>query len=255
MKSYSFKIFHAAFAAILLFTGPMIFASAGHNDVIPFEEANLFFELNNTDGDLGIHGKIDGDEWKRLKIKDPDKHTMLKIQVTGRLKRQGLTEIFFESAEPTFDELDPMEFFARFPQGIYQIEGVTLDGEKRKSEVYLSHVLPAAPDGVTVSGIFAADDCDAILPLVSPPVVIRWDDVTSNHPSLGISGDIEVDYYEVVVEQEDEEFIMSTILPADVTQITIPDDFIALGDEFKFEILVRATNGNKTALESCFEVD
>ena len=37
---------------------------------IPFDEAELFFELNNTDGDLGIHGKIDGDEWKRLEIED-----------------------------------------------------------------------------------------------------------------------------------------------------------------------------------------
>ena len=27
---------------------------------IPFDEAELFFELNDTDGDLGIHGKIDG---------------------------------------------------------------------------------------------------------------------------------------------------------------------------------------------------
>ena len=34
-------------------------------------KASCFFELNDTDGDLGIHGKIAGDEWKRLKIEDP----------------------------------------------------------------------------------------------------------------------------------------------------------------------------------------
>ena len=33
-----------------------------------FDEAHLFFELNNTDGDLGIHGKIDGGPWTRVTI-------------------------------------------------------------------------------------------------------------------------------------------------------------------------------------------
>ena len=54
---------------------------------------------------------------------------MLKVKVQGRLKRQGLTALFFESAEPTFGELDPVDFFKRFPEGIYEIEGVTLDGD------------------------------------------------------------------------------------------------------------------------------
>ena len=84
----------------------------------PYDEANLFFELNNTDGDLGIHALIDGEAWKKLKIEDPRGRKMLDIRVKGRLKRQGLTEIFFESAEPTFDELDPQDFFRRFRLGI-----------------------------------------------------------------------------------------------------------------------------------------
>ena len=29
-------------------------------DEVPFEVAQVFFELNNTDGDLGIHALIDG---------------------------------------------------------------------------------------------------------------------------------------------------------------------------------------------------
>ena len=33
----------------------------GEEPEIPFDEARLFFELNDTDGDLGIHGLIDGD--------------------------------------------------------------------------------------------------------------------------------------------------------------------------------------------------
>ena len=37
-------------------------------DELPFSEAQLYFELNHTDGDLGIHGLIDGDAWKSLEI-------------------------------------------------------------------------------------------------------------------------------------------------------------------------------------------
>jgi len=225
------------------------------NEELKFDEAQLFFELNNTDGDLGIHAKIDGDEWKKLKIEDPNGRTMLKIRVKGRLKRQGLTEIFFESAEPTFDELDPDDFFTRFPAGEYEIEGVTLDGEEIESEVELSHVLPASPENIMISGEPAAADCDAILPSVSDPVTISWDEVIESHPTLGETGPMEIEYYEVVVENEEQELVMSTMLPDGVTELTIPAGFISLSDEFKFEILARSTNGNKTAVESCFEVD
>ena len=40
-------------------------------DEIPFDVAEIFFELNNTDGDLGIHALIDGEAWKKLEIEDP----------------------------------------------------------------------------------------------------------------------------------------------------------------------------------------
>ena len=36
-----------------------------------FEEARSIFELNDTDGDLGIHGLIDGDAWRSLGIEGP----------------------------------------------------------------------------------------------------------------------------------------------------------------------------------------
>ena len=36
-----------------------------------FSEAELFIELNDTDGDLGIHGSMDGGAYLRLKIEGP----------------------------------------------------------------------------------------------------------------------------------------------------------------------------------------
>jgi len=61
---------------------------------VEFPEAELFFELNDSAGDLGIHTSIDGPPWKKLKIKDPNKHTILNLRPEGRLRRQGLTQLF-----------------------------------------------------------------------------------------------------------------------------------------------------------------
>ncbi len=135
-------------AAVLLISG--FVAQAGladddDDDEIPFDEANIFFELNDTDGDLGIHALIDGDAWKKLEIEDPKERTLLNVRVKGQLKKQGLTEFFFESAEPIFDELSPEDFFKRFPAGIYEIEGETIDGEELESEVEVTRVMPAPP--------------------------------------------------------------------------------------------------------------
>jgi hypothetical protein len=229
----------------------------GEEHEIPFEEARLFFELNHTDGDLGIHSLIDGDEWKRLEIEDPNDVRMLDVLVRGRLRRQGLTEIFFESAEPPFDELAPKRFFKRFPEGVYDIGGITLDGRELDSEVRLSHVLAAPPANIRVSGIPAAANCDAEpLPSVPGPVIIDWNAVRSSHPTIGRSGPVRVDRYELVVEREEPQLLVFSVeLPPEVTRFEIPAGFVALGDSFKFEIIVRATNGNQTAVESCFEVE
>ena len=232
---------------------------ADDDDANPFAEANIYFELNNTDGDLGIHALIDGDPWKRLEIEDPNERKMLNIKVKGRLRRQGLTEIFFESAEPEFDELPPEVFFKRFPEGEYEIEGITLDGEELESTARLTHVMPAPPDGVTVSGIPAAEDCDAEdLPVVpaGTAVIISWDPVDTSHPDLGKEDpDIEIVNYQVVVEEEDSGLVLSVYLPKDSTEFEVPNDFIDLGEAFKFEILVREATGNQTAVESCFTID
>ena len=49
--------------------------------------------------------------------------------------------------------------------------------------------------------------------------------------------------------------VYSAELPPDVTSMTIPGEFIGLADEFKYEILVRTSTYNNTAIESCFAVE
>lgn len=251
----------------LLALGMMLFASGAqavqdndHEDEFPFAEAEIYLELNNTDGDLGIHSLIDGDPWKRLTIEGPREREILNIFVQNRLRWQGLTEIFFESAEPTFDELSPEKFFKRFPQGEYEIEGATLKNKEINSIAELTHLLPAPPQNIMVNGTKLDEGCDDEEPTEveasEAGLVITWDPVMKSHPELGITGkDILVEHYEVVLEQEDLGLVFTVELPPDVTSVQIPKAFTDLGEEFKLEILVREESHNQTAVETCFELD
>ena len=226
---------------------------------IPFAEADLFFELNNTDGDLGIHALIDGEPWKRLTIESPRERDLLNIFVQSRLRRQGLTEIAFESAEPTFDELAPKKFFRRFPQGEYEIEGVTLDRQELESVVVLTHLLPAPPQGILANDINLPEGCEdepvSVVPDDQGQVTISWLPVTHSHPDQGITNEpIEVVKYIVAAEALELGMVFNIEVPPDVTQVSLPADFIALGEQFKLEILAKEESGNKTAVESCFAI-
>lgn len=233
---------------------------------IPFSEARLFFELNNTDGDLGIHALIDGEAWKKLEIADRHERKMLEVRVSSRLRQQGLTELFFESAEPPFDELPPAQFFRRFPRGTYEIEGETLAGQELDGEVELTHLMPAPPVA-SVNMQPMALQCDPDEPgydatKVTAPVTIAWAPVTTSHPDLGTprsSPSIVLHNYQVVVEvdvegAEGEELtlVFSVDLPPGTTSMSIPEEFLALGEQFKYEVLVREESFNQTAVESCF---
>lgn len=227
------------------------------DEEIPFDEAFIFFELNNTDGDLGIHAKIDGDAWKKLEIEGPNERRLLKIKVSSTLRKQGLTELFFESAEPTFDELDPVDFFARFPEGLYEIEGVSNEGEELESESEITHLMPAPAQAMVNGEPFDTDCDDDNFIVAGDEVVLSWAPVTMSHPELGRTNEpVEIVNYQVVVEIDETPWNVSAILPPDVTQFEVPEEILDLDEnEIKFEILARETSYNQTAVESCFLIE
>jgi hypothetical protein len=132
---------------------------------VELDEAFLRIEINATDGDVGFHGKFDGEPSKIMKIKKPNGGVLYIVTAHGALNKQGLTESFFESAEPTCAEQPLAEFLKRFPEGTYTFQGKTNDGENLEGEAFLSHALPAAPN---ISGF----DGSAFAP--GAPVVITW---------------------------------------------------------------------------------
>jgi len=222
-------------------------------DEVPFDVANVIAELNDTDGDLGFHALIDGDAWNKVEIEDPTGRRLLRLFIQNRLRRQGLTELFFESAEPPFDELPPEEFFARFPEGVYEISGRTIDGRDLESEAQFTHVMPA-PANITSPPLA---NCETPAVVTDPQITIEWDPVVTSHPDLGRSDPaIQIVGYEAVVSRDEPTPLTQTVeLPPDVTMLAIPAEFIETGAIYKFEVLTMEASGNRTAVESCFIVE
>lgn len=225
-----------------------------YRHVAEYSRAQVLLQLNDTDGDLGFHARIDGEPWQRLVIEAPNHRRIFDVQPRRQLKIQGMTEIAFESHEPPFDELSPDAFFKRFPVGEYKIRGRTLDGRRLQSDALLSHVIPAPAINIMAGGTSIEFDCeDDTPPAIATPHIISWDPVTSSHPTIGPAAMVDPAGYELVVERVDGTPLKFKVnLPGDVTAFTLPSELVFPGDLLKVEVLVIAENGNETGREACF---
>lgn len=191
---------------------------------IPFAKLQLFFEFNSTDDDLGVQVLLDGEEWKRLATFDPGNRQILDIEASGRLGQLGLTELFFESAEPS-----PPEVLALFPPGTYRFVARTLENDRLVGTATLSHDLAPVP---------------SFRPFNSPvnrnKFVIEWERVS------GIAG------FQLIIANETSGLTMTVDLQPSVTSLKVPPTFLEPNTEYKAEILTISKNGNKTITEGTF---
>jgi hypothetical protein len=222
----------AAMATVTaLLAGGIVGASiavAQRSRPVQFAFVHLFLEYNSTDEDAGVQAFFDGEAWKQVSITDPSGEEIVHFSASGDMQQLGLTELFFESAEPS-----PEEVLSKFDEGRYRFDGTTVDGKAIRGTAQLSHDLPPAAtlrpeDGAVV------DPHDT---------VVSW-----SHPDPG-----SLQGYEVIVEREDEERKMSVELGPDATSMRVPAEFMAPGAEYKAEILALGSNGNKTITERSFE--
>jgi len=127
-----------------------------------FGECKTLIEINATDGDIGFHFLMDGDDLNWGLIKDPNGVRVFDDRASGPLRSQKLTETFAESAEPLCwadpdadpdDEIVTLEeFLERWASGTYVFSGMGDGGEKSRGETELTHELPAAPSDVDFDG-------------------------------------------------------------------------------------------------------
>ena len=133
---------------------PITFATEPCGDL---GECKALVEINSTDGDVGFHFLMDGDEFIRASIYDPRERRIFRYVTRRDLRRQTLTEVFAESAEPLCwfdpeadaDELEDVvtlkDFLRRWDDGTYHFVGVDEDWELAFGETELTFALPAAP--------------------------------------------------------------------------------------------------------------
>ena len=223
----------------------MLPAAVPRYPVVPFSTAKMIIEVNATDGDAGIQISVDAPGWKRLTVFDPGGEEIFEVQAAGSVEQQGVTELFFESEEPSFDEVPLAEFLARFPEGEYTFTGRTTDGQRLRGKARFTHNIPAGPEIA-----FPAEG--AVLP-ANMPVVIDWQPATGPFP--GANSAVTVTGYQVIVDRVNSNplRVFSVMLPASVTQVTVSPQFIEAKAEYKFEVLAIEVGGNQTITERTFK--
>jgi hypothetical protein len=201
--------------------------SPGQSLADEFADLQMFIEYNSSDHDAGIQVFLDGEGWKELEIRKNDR-VILEIEAElGPFKKTGLTEIRWETAEPS-----PELIFARFPEGRYRFKARKVGGGTHEGTVELSHSLQPAPCDLAVSS-----------------GVLSW--AVLGCPPADIPGDEPVASFEVIVENETLDTKMETSVPVGTLQIQVPPH--VLGDPathvVNVEVLAVGENGNKTITE------
>lgn len=196
----------------------------GTGPQIPFDDAEVFFEFNTTDNDLGLQIFLDAEGWKTVRVADPDRGEIVQITAEGNLSRLGITELRFESAEPS-----PAEVLALFPPGRYEFLGRTVAGARLRSKATLSHDFLPAPT-------FSPADGQAVEP---NNTIVTW-----SAPGA--------ERVEVILEHEASGDVFDVTVAGSVTSLNVPPQFLRRGTEYKIEILAVAENGNRTIGESTF---
>lgn len=232
------------------------------NSTEEFSDLKVIIEINATDGDVGFHVLLDAPAWQRVSITDPDGKKIFKAQAMGPLKEQGLTENFFESAEPLCNPEEAEgervvtlgEFLDRFEDGQYKFRGKTIDGEKLKGTTELTYNIPAAPV------ITSFNELQLVWEPGDGLGECEFDDLLADDGSgdeaIPHPGDVEIVAWEAVVEPDiDDGRVLSVQLPPGATMLSIPMEYssylesLPAGTEIKGEIGAVEESGNQTFTE------
>jgi len=199
---------------------------------VPLSISRIYIEFNYTANDLGFHVFLDGEDWKSLKIVNPNGRTVFEVEGKVGFGELGMTELFFEGAEPSLDEVPLEELLALFPEGKYKFIGKTVDGSDLTGTGTLTHKIPDPPVIVSPPEGGVVDSAQ--------PVVIDWDPV-ADPQGTRITG------YQVLVGS------FCVTLPASKTSVTVPPEFLEPGTLYLYEVLSIEAGGNQTIRESSFE--
>lgn len=228
-----------------------------------FGECKALIEINASDGDIGFHFLMDGDDLNSVRIHDPNGVKIFEDYAKGPMRDQKLTETFVESAEPLcwddgevdLDEIVTLEeFLDRWAEGTYVFTGSGDGGEKSFGETELSYDLPAAPTDVDFDGSvisWAAGDDLGECTLNGALDDLVTDGVLTTHPKF-----VPVAAWEIVFEPDvddgdptgDLKFSIRVAGDVATKEVTVPADYLAsLPDDTPVKIEVGAIGADDNA--------
>ena len=204
--------------------------------VVPLKDARLKIEFNATDRDVGVQLFIDADPWKSMDVYDPWGRLVFRATARGSVAKQGGTELFLESGEPSLDDVPLSVFLARFPPGQYRIVGRGIQGEKLVGAARFTHNIPAGP-------VLLSPAEDAV---VDPnQLVVTWQRVSpaNGSPIIG---------YQVLVVKPNTgmrglpKIILDVTMPPGATSMAVPPGFLLRDSAYEWEVLAIESGGNQT---------
>lgn len=215
-----------------------------------FSIFQLYYELNASAGDVGLHGMLDGDTWSTADILGPGgTFRVVRALANDDSVEFGLTQLFFESNEPPIGERSFNELKTQFPPGVYEAVGATPDNGSLTATKSLTADLPCPPR------VFApqVDDDELVLKWRLKPGV--YDPDTQICDSRR---NVDVATIEAIVDLQrpgsSEKRTYDVLLAPDSREIAVPMEFFRGSDGLaaKAEILIIDRSGNRTAVEREF---
>jgi hypothetical protein len=239
-----------------------------------FGECKVLVEINSSDGDIGFHFLMDGDDLIRAALFNPGHRKIFSYATRRELRDQYLTEVFAESAEPlcfdpaTDDDPDNddedfvtlTDFIERWDEGTYRFFGVGDDWELSYGAAELTFNLPAAPTDIEVEEEVDGDDLSLEISWAAGVDLGECSDGMEQLPVM--PKDVPVQTWEVVVEPEvDGPLSNNTYVvripnnsadPEFELEVEVPDDYLETlpaNTPLKFEIGAIGFDDNATFTE------
>ncbi len=224
-----------------------------NKEVVELGAASIIIETNDTAGDTGFQIFLDGVGWRNVRVYDSNGSKILHAHAAGGVRNiGGGTELFMESNEPPYEDLDGMQALIDFlPEGEYFFLARYTDNTWATGTAEFTHTVPDGPEIVHPEPTGNEDECSTGVFVDS--AYIEWDPVEMD---IWGSDDLEIVAYQVIVESDEAEFNYFTVtVPADVNLVAVPEEVLVEGTEFIFEVLAIEESGNQTITEGCFDTE
>jgi hypothetical protein len=231
-------------------SGDILSSDDGTSEFATDTGAKLLIEHNATEEYTGFQGFTDGQLWYELAISDPQGQWIMTVTPEGGLGKLGLSELFFKTSEILNAEVPIEDVLANLPEGNYAFafrSGYWDYGYDSPYSVKFTHTIPAGPVLLTPADGSTEDASN---------LVVSWESVNEdiNGAAVNIVGyQVKLAKYgESQFPQSFARSLFSVYLPATVTSVTVPKEFMEGGAIYKYQVLAIEESGNQTISSAMF---